>query len=83
MIDVEVHYTEHGDQRPPPKPGRYGESCQYTGNISLYQNQSAELKESSIIIGTIIKCFVSLLTSLSMLLLYWYAELERRLLVIR
>ena len=58
VIDVEVHYTSHGDQVPPSKPGNYDHHCKYTGNVSDYLSKTTELKQCSIIISTIIKCTI-------------------------
>ena len=85
IVDLELHYASLGSLRPPTRPSALGESCEYvwngTGGYGFRDNESLTDFLKVCQIG--VRILISVLTVVTLLMVYWYSELERRLLVVR
>jgi hypothetical protein len=86
ILDIEITYAEKGKMIPPSMPPIPLQKCQYrncwnltTSDIDSQQKIRNFLKG----ISFSVRVTISALTVLSLCLIWWYTELERRLLVVR
>lgn len=99
MLDLEIYYCSLGELIPPGRPASFGQECEYSwhkigidpdpgdgsggttgGNETDYMSEVPTLLLHC---GYTIKTLITILSCVSVLLVWWYTELERRLLVIR
>ena len=83
VVDLEIHYASHGQMVKPPQPPDFGIPCHFTWNSTVFQNGQNGLIIFSEFLSTVTRTSISIMTIISSALIWWYSELERRLLVIR
>ena len=83
VVDLEIHYASHGQMVKPPQPPDFGIPCHFTWNSTVFQNGQTGLIIFSQFLSTVTRTSISVMTLISSALIWWYSELERRLLVIR
>ena len=83
VVDLEIHYASHGQMVKPPQPPDFGIPCHFTWNSTVFQNGQSGLIIFSQFLSTVTRTSISVMTLISSALIWWYSELERRLLVIR
>ena len=83
VVDLEIHYASHGQMVKPPQPPDFGIPCHFTWNSTVFQNGQSGLIIFSQFLSTVTRTSISIMTLISSALIWWYSELERRLLVIR
>lgn len=83
VVDLEIHYASHGQMVKPPQPPDFGIPCHFTWNSTVFKNGQTGLIIFSEFLSTVTRTSISIMTIISSALIWWYSELERRLLVIR
>ena len=85
ILDIELYYKSKGSLIPPALPPKIGEPCLYRPNnrtTSRYLDNSINEEYLRGVLFAV-RVGISSLTILTLGLVWWYQELERRLLVVR
>lgn len=85
-MDLELYYNSRGTLVPPLQPASWGVPCQYiwngtSGGFGFSDNQG--LSDFVLLVQFGVRILISVLTFLTLILVFWYSEMERRLLVVR
>jgi len=86
VVDLELNYALKGTQLPTDRPPAWGVPCQFSwnttsGGFGFRDNQGLKDFLSLCQFGT--RLLISFITLVTLTMVYWYTELERRLFVVR
>ena len=86
VVDLELYYMSRGTLVPPKQPAAWGVPCEYiwngtNGGYGFKDNQGLS---DFVKLGQFgVRILISFFTLITLVLVYWYSELERRLLVVK
>ena len=86
LIDLELYYTSRGYLSLLSRPMPWGMNCSYTWESANGTYSDFQVGQIKTVLGhtsTVTRFLISCLTALTLILVWWYSELERRLLVVK